>query len=584
MLYNDVRPHTFDAVVGQTAIVKNIRMQSIKDNFFSTYIFSGQYGTGKTTMARILAMAATCKHKDTDGNPCCECEDCRSILDKTAIDFVEVDGASNTGVDKVRELIQDTTFNTVHLSKKIICIDEVHMLSNSAFNALLKTLEEPPENVMFILCTTELRKIPDTVKSRAACYTFTRIDVSDISEHLCKVCENRNIKYNMDGIELIARRCDGSMRNALSVLEQAGNNVTKEGVVELLGIVNTDILVSVLKNILSNNISAAVSTVNDLSNYGDLSSIVADISDILKDVILAKMCAVNDAGEYASSVQSISELADVNCLVRLSDVLNKVREQFRAGYGKQTLLLELIKFSVKDELYESVVALKKEIEVLRSGNCVAAHVDVRDVCDPEPEIAVCDEQVDSTDMKAEVLNSMDVEVNEKSTEVIESTEVTESTESTEKIDEASNDSVTDNVPGGAEDEDSEPEINDGDMSFDFGGFDFFNGFAGVFNNSNMEQTEDIVKSEPSTEQVTENKTVCESVSEDVAVQAERELENAATENDALRKALEGCVIDKTNKGLVIKTPLLPILKIINASIDAYNISHIEIKFDAGIRL
>ena len=173
MLANLNRPQRFNEVIGQDSIVSNIREQSRKGRYFSTYVFAGQFGSGKTTLARLLAKAANCTNKKEDGEPCGECEWCRGFVESP--DYYEVDGASNTGVDKVRELIDNVSFVPVSGRYKIYIIDEVHMLSTGAFNALLKTLEEPPAHAIFILATTEVRKIPATVLSRAAVYSFQQI-------------------------------------------------------------------------------------------------------------------------------------------------------------------------------------------------------------------------------------------------------------------------------------------------------------------------------------------------------------------------------------------------------------------------
>ena len=192
MIYNDMRPHRFDDVKGQTLVVENIRNQSKKNRFFPVFILCGQYGSGKTTMARIIAMAANCKHKDANGNPCGECDSCRAVLDHSPEGIIEIDGASNNGVEDVRRLLADAgTFGM--FDKKVIVIDEAHMLSKSAFNALLITLENPPEHCIFILCTTEKDALPDTVVSRAPVYTFGKIADAVIKDHIMEVARKSNI-------------------------------------------------------------------------------------------------------------------------------------------------------------------------------------------------------------------------------------------------------------------------------------------------------------------------------------------------------------------------------------------------------
>lgn len=363
-LYNEVRPHTFSAVVGQESVVENLSAQARADKFFNTYVLSGQYGTGKTTIARVLAMAINCSHKDSDGNPCCECESCTSILANSTSDFIEVDGASNTGVDKVRELISESAYVPVALKKKVLIIDEVHMLSNSAFNALLKTLEEPSEHVVFILCTTELRKIPATVLSRSACYTFGRIDRDLIYDHLGKVCTEKGIDFTEEAIRVISRRCDGSMRNALSVLEQVaqGGAVTEDRVSKLLCIPDSEVIINALTLCANGECEELISKLPELTT-----ELVPEMINVISDAMLMKMGALKECEKYSDGIKALSEVS-VSTLTELSDCLIHIKDMLRQGYGSQVLLIELLKFSTRtpsllkrvEELEEALEELKKE--------------------------------------------------------------------------------------------------------------------------------------------------------------------------------------------------------------------------------
>ena len=374
-LYNEVRPHTFSAVVGQESVVENLSAQARADKFFNTYVLSGQYGTGKTTIARVLAMAINCSHKDADGNPCCECESCKSILANSTSDFIEVDGASNTGVDKVRELISESAYVPVALKKKVLIIDEVHMLSNSAFNALLKTLEEPSEHVVFILCTTELRKIPATVLSRSACYTFGRIDRDLIYDHLCKVCAERGMDFTEEGIRVISRRCDGSMRNALSVLEQVAQSgaVTEDRVSKLLCIPDSEVIVNALTLCANGECEELISKLPELTT-----ELVPEMISVISDAMLLKMGALKECEKYSDGIKALSE-APVSTLTELSDCLIHIKDMLRQGYGSQVLLIELLKFSTRTpSLLKRVEELEKALEEIKKEGVKVSSFDSTD--------------------------------------------------------------------------------------------------------------------------------------------------------------------------------------------------------------
>ena len=218
-LYRKYRPMTFDDVVSQPHITTTLRNQLINGKTAHAYLFTGSRGTGKTTCARILAKALNCLHP-VDGNPCLECEICRDADDNALADIIEIDAASNNGVDDVRDLRDGAVYTAERCRYKVYIIDEVHMLSKEAFNALLKIMEEPPPHVKFILATTEIHKVLPTILSRCQRYDFRRILPSDITERLMYVAEKENIKLDRDAAELIAKTADGGMRDALSLLDQ----------------------------------------------------------------------------------------------------------------------------------------------------------------------------------------------------------------------------------------------------------------------------------------------------------------------------------------------------------------------------
>ena len=218
-LYRKWRPQTFDEVIGQQHVTETLKNQIRNDRLSHAYLFIGSRGTGKTTCARILARAVNCEHP-VDGNPCGKCAACRGILDGTVLDVVELDAASNNSVDNVRALREEAVFSPASVKKRVYIIDEVHMLSTAAFNALLKILEEPPEHLMFILATTELHKVLPTILSRCQRFAFRRILPRDIEARLEYVAKQEKIDLKPEGAELLARLSDGALRDALSLLDQ----------------------------------------------------------------------------------------------------------------------------------------------------------------------------------------------------------------------------------------------------------------------------------------------------------------------------------------------------------------------------
>ena len=222
-LFNEERPHIFDTMVGQKVTVEGVRQHSIQNKFSSLYILQGQFGSGKTTLARIIALASNCHHKDEHGNPCCECDNCRSILANTAIDFVEIDGATYNKVEDMRKIIDGVSYAPSSLDYKVIIIDEAQMLSQAAWNASLKTFEEAPSYVIFILATTDVNKIPSPVRSRAMTFNFKQISTDDMAQHLMMVAQKHGKSIDQDGARLISPL---PIFNFLSVLSVYFHRIT----------------------------------------------------------------------------------------------------------------------------------------------------------------------------------------------------------------------------------------------------------------------------------------------------------------------------------------------------------------------
>lgn len=373
MLYNDVRPVSFDTVVGQDMVRESLRSQSIAGNFFGLYIFCGQFGGGKTTMARIVALAANCDHKDEKGNPCLSCPSCRAILESSTPDIVEIDGASNNGVDKVRDLIASVDYRPLSLKKKVIIIDEVHMLSKAAFNALLKTLEEPPAYCIFVLCTTDEDAIPATVKSRAAIYRFRAISESVIEERLTTVVKEKGIPFEGEALSLLSRYANGSMRNALSLLEQAAlsGTVTPDGVLRLVGARNYKSSFELLAATLTGNLGTLTKKCSELSSDAvDFSAIADDCLSVISDAVMYQYdteCVRNTAA-YKTELSSLVAVTDSVRLLQLSEVLLNLKAELKKAGNGNVFLLRLALFC-KDE--DRIMKLENRISqlegIIRAG-------------------------------------------------------------------------------------------------------------------------------------------------------------------------------------------------------------------------
>lgn len=287
-LYRKWRPQTFDEVVGQKHITETLKNQVRTGRLSHAYIFIGTRGTGKTTCARILARAVNCEHP-VNGNPCGECPACRGIADGSVLDVVELDAASNNGVDSVRALREEAIFTPASVKKRVYIIDEVHMLSLSAFNALLKILEEPPEHLMFILATTELQKVPATILSRCQRHSFRRIDAPVLAEYLEYVASQERFELTHDAAELIARMADGGVRDALSLLDQcsAYEKIDAEAVYSAMGLAGNRRITNMLSHILRRDTAAALSDFSALWMEGkDPASFLKELSGLLRDVLI----------------------------------------------------------------------------------------------------------------------------------------------------------------------------------------------------------------------------------------------------------------------------------------------------------
>ena len=304
-LYRKWRPKTFADVTGQAHITETLQKQVAEGRTSHAYLFTGTRGTGKTTCAKILAKAVNCEHP-VDGNPCCACPSCLGIENGSFLDVLELDAASNNGVDQVRALRDEAIYSPARVKKRVYIIDEVHMLSISAFNALLKILEEPPEHLMFILATTELHKVPATILSRCQRFSFRRIQPKDIEARLQYVARQENIPLTESGAELLSRLADGALRDALSLLDQcaaAGGNLDAQAVLDTLGLAGGLQTVKLLETILQRDAQAALLQLNELYQGGkDIGAVLGELSTLTRDLLLCKTapqgCAALLSGSF----------------------------------------------------------------------------------------------------------------------------------------------------------------------------------------------------------------------------------------------------------------------------------------------
>lgn len=330
MIYNAARPMTFDEVKGQELIVENIRNQSIRGEFFPVIILCGQYGSGKTTMARLIAMSANCKHKDGRGNPCGQCDSCRAVKEHTQDGIIEIDGASNNGVDAIRSLIEQMNMLNVY-EKKVIVIDEAHMLSKAAWNALLITLENPPEHCIVIMCTTEKDALPATVVSRAPVYMFGKIPDRILKEQILEVAEKNQIQIEADAAGVLARYADGAMRNALQLLEhlalqRPGECITEKEVVQTLGLSSMSQRSAFLRGCLNGNVEEIVKMLNSCYEHGiNLRTFLQDTLKMNTDLLLTKS-GVDVVGTeyYRQELNALKESCTDRNIVRLNQILSRL--------------------------------------------------------------------------------------------------------------------------------------------------------------------------------------------------------------------------------------------------------------------
>ena len=353
-LYRKFRPDNFADVKGQDHIVTTLTNQIKHNRIGHAYLFCGTRGTGKTTVAKILAKAVNCEHP-VNGSPCNECAMCKAIQAGTAMNVIEIDAASNNGVDNIREIREEVSYRPTEGKYKVYIIDEVHMLSVGAFNALLKTLEEPPSYVMFILATTEAHKIPITILSRCQRYDFHRITIDTIAARLDELLKVEGIEAEEKAVRYVAKAGDGSMRDALSLLDQCiafylGQELTYDKVLEVLGAVDTEVFSKLLRKVIQGDVTGSIHILEELIVGGrELSQFVGDFTWYMRNLLLVKTSenpeeAIDVSSENMKLLKEESTMLDVETLMRYIRIFSDLSNQIRYATQKRVLVeIALIK-------------------------------------------------------------------------------------------------------------------------------------------------------------------------------------------------------------------------------------------------
>lgn len=378
-LYRKFRPQNFEDVKGQEHIVTTLKNQIKADRIGHAYLFCGTRGTGKTTIAKILAKAVNCEHP-VDGSPCGQCPACQAIGDGTSMNVIEIDAASNNGVDNIREIREEVAYRPTVGRYKVYIIDEVHMLSAGAFNALLKTLEEPPSYVIFILATTEVHKIPITILSRCQRYDFKRITVETIADRLTELMEKEGNQVEDKAIRYIAKAADGSMRDALSLLDQCiafylGEKLTYEKVLENLGAVDTEVFSGLLRQILAQDTPKAIRTLEKIIIQGrELGQFVTDFIWYMRNLLLVATSdnpeeAVDASAENLERMKEESRMVSIETLMRYIRIFSELSNQIKYASQKRVLVeIALIKLCQPvmetnlDSLFDRVRVLEEKLK------------------------------------------------------------------------------------------------------------------------------------------------------------------------------------------------------------------------------
>lgn len=385
-LYRKFRPDTFEEVKGQDAIVTTLKNQVKAGRTSHAYLFCGTRGTGKTSVAKLMARAVNCEHP-VDGSPCNVCDTCKAIAKGVSMNVIEMDAASNNGVDDIRNIVEEVSYSPTEGKFKVYIIDEVHMLTTSAFNALLKTLEEPPSYVIFILATTEPQKLPITILSRCQRYDFKHIGREVIAGRLVELLDREGVHAEEKAIAYVAKMADGSMRDALSLLDQCiafymGEDLTYENVLEVLGAVDTEVFSQFLRMLLGCRVSKSIGLLEQIILDGrEISQFVVDFTWYLRNLLLAKTSenpeeAVDMSAENFARLKEEAQGCSLEQIMRYIHVFSELANQLRYSSQKRVLVeLAIIKLC-KPQMERSYEALLERMllmeEKIEQGIAMAA--------------------------------------------------------------------------------------------------------------------------------------------------------------------------------------------------------------------
>ena len=394
-LYRKFRPAAFADVKGQDHIVTTLRNQLKANRIGHAYLFTGTRGTGKTTVAKIFARTVNCENPTEDG-PCGECRSCRAIAAGASMNVIEIDAASNNGVDNIREIVEEVAYSPAEGKYKVYIIDEVHMLSPGAFNALLKTLEEPPSYVIFILATTEVHRLPITILSRCQRYDFKRISIDTITDRMQQLINVENVPVEEKALRYIAKTADGSMRDALSLLDQCiafnlGRELTYDKVLEVLGAVDTEVFSRLLRNVLDRDVLGCVQLLEEIVMQGrELTQFVTDFTWYLRNLMLVQASdnledVIDMSTDNLKRLKEEAKLADIDRIVRYIRIFSELSGQIRYASQKRILVeIALIKLckpemeidqeamldrirQVEDKIENGVAAVMPQVRIAETG-------------------------------------------------------------------------------------------------------------------------------------------------------------------------------------------------------------------------